>query len=85
MVFHLAFEDHVRQHLLQPQMMSGSASDQLSQMNATSPQQAAMYLYCLGRLTPPILVGLPSPRDTRSMAQESNGEILNTSCLSKLE
>nr|CBX45507.1 hypothetical protein [Ceratopteris richardii] len=55
MVFHLAFENHVRQHLLQLQMMSGSASDQLSQMNATNPQQAAMYLYCLGRLTPPIL------------------------------
>ncbi|KAH6558428.1 hypothetical protein KP509_1Z064300 [Ceratopteris richardii] len=59
MVFHLAFEDHVRQHLLQPQMMSGSASDQLSQMNATSPP-ASSHVSVLPRPLDATHLGRPS-------------------------
>ncbi|KAH6558427.1 hypothetical protein KP509_1Z064200 [Ceratopteris richardii] len=59
MVFHLAFEDHVRQHLLQPQMMSGSASDQLSQMNATSPP-ASSHVSVLPRPLDATHLGTPS-------------------------
>ncbi|KAH7352887.1 hypothetical protein KP509_19G069000 [Ceratopteris richardii] len=105
MVFHLAFEDHIRQHLLKPQMMSSSPSDQLSQMNATSlparsshasvlprsldvthlarpssSSENSIFMQCMQKLG-----HHPSPRDTRSVAQENNGEILNTCCLNKVE